>query len=192
MKTNVQYKKIKAGNVAKFIKSKRQRDDIPCSLEGCYICESPAPILNQNRALLLLDYNIVADQIDAIENFEIINNCIIPLSEYLLINQKNQQLFKRFNQVVEQRNIYIFPNEFHSEIILMDENTIKRENRQNVLFAKTAEYLFKHFMIVSKDIRLIVLTNSKTKENYLKAELMSCIEKEDYKDNLSKYRIKPI
>lgn len=186
MKTNIQFKKIKAGNVAKFIRSKRQRDDIPCSLEGCYLCESPSPILNQNRAILFLDYNIIADQIDAIENFEIINNCIIPLSEYLLINQRNQQLFKRFNQVVEQRNIYIYPNEFNSEIIVMDENTIKRENRQNVLFAKTAEYLFKHFMIVSKDLKFIILTNSKTKENYLKTELMTRIENEDYKENLSK------
>lgn len=186
MKSSVQFKKIKAGNVAKFIRSKRQRDDIPCSLEGCYLCESPTPILNQNTAILLLDYNIVADQIDAIENFEIINNCVIPLSEYLLINQKNQLLFKRFNQMLEQRNIYVFPNEFHKEIVVADENTIKKDNRQNLLFAKTTEYLFKHFMIVSKDIKFIVLTNSKGKENYLKTELMLSIEKEEFKDNLSK------
>ncbi len=186
MKSNVQFKKIKAGNVAKFIRSKRQRDDIPCSLEGCYLCESPNTILTQNRAILLLDYNIIAEQIDAIENFEIINNCVIPLSEYLLINQKNQLLFKRFNQVVEQRNIYIFPNEFHSEIIVADETTIKSENRRNTLFAKTAEYLFKHFMIVSKDIKFILLTNSKSKENYLKAELLGSLENEECLENLSK------
>jgi len=186
MKSSVQYKKIKAGNIAKFIRTKRQRDDIPCLLEGCYLCESPTPILNQNRAILLLDYNIIADQIDAIENFEIINNCVIPLSEYLLINQKNQILFKRFNQVLDQRNIYVFPNEYHSEIVVVDENTIKRENRQNILFAKTADYLFKHFMNVSKDIKFIVLTNSKNKENYLKTELMTSFEDEELKDNLSK------
>jgi len=186
MKSNIQFKKIKAGNVAKFIRSKRQRDDIPCSLEGCYLCDSQNPILSQNRAIILLDYNIIADQIDAIENFEIINNCIIPQSEYLMINQKDQQLFKRFNQVLESRNIYIFPNEFHSEISVADENIIKRANRQTLLFAKTAEYLFKHFMIISKDIKLIILTNIKNKENYLMTQLSSTIQNEENKDNISK------
>ena len=185
MKSNIQFKKIKGGNVAKFIRSKKQRDDIPCSLEGCHLCECPNPILDSNKPIILLDYNIISDQIDAIENFEVINNCIIPLSEYLLINQKNQLLFKRFNQVLEQRNIYIFPNEFHSEIMVNDEDNLKRENRQTLLFAKTAEYLFKHFMIVSRNINFIILTNIKNKENYLQTEFLSNFENEE-KENLSK------
>ncbi len=187
MKSNIQFKKIKAGNVTKFIRSKKQRDDIPCSLENCYLCESHNPILTQNRAIILLDNNIIADQIDAIENFEIINNCVIPLSEYIILNQKNQQLFKRFNQVLESRNIYIFPNEFHSEIIIPDENSIKRENKQKLLFTKTAEFLFKHFMVISKEIKLIILTNVNNKNAYLNSELSSIIDKSDNRENICNF-----
>jgi len=185
MKSSIEFKKIKGGNVAKFVRSKKQRDDVPCSLEGCYLCETQSPILNQNRAILLLDYNIISDQIDAIENFEIINNCIIPLSEYLLLNKKNHQLFKRFNQVIDQRNIYIFPNEFHSEIIVSDENTIKKEDRQIMLFSKTVEYLLNHFLNISKDIKLIVLTNSNNKLKYFESKIYNNIDNKEYQENLS-------
>ena len=177
MKTNIQFKKIKGGNIVKFIRTKKLRDDIPCCLNECQLCESNNPILNLNQPIILLDYNIISEQIDAIENFDIINNCIIPQTEYLLINQKNQILFKRFNQVIEKRNIYIFPNEFHNEIFISDETITKTENKQKLMFTKTAEFLFKHFLNISNDFKLIILTNSLFKNNYLNTELGALITK---------------
>lgn len=166
MKSNVQFKKIKGGIIAKFIRKKKLRDDIPCSLVECQLCECENPLLNMNQPIILLDYNIIYEQIDAIENFDVINNCIIPQSEYLMINQRNQNLFKRFNLVLEKRNIYIFANEFHSEITIADEYNIKKDLKQIQIFSKTAEYLFKHFQNISNDFKFLILTNSTNKAKY--------------------------
>jgi hypothetical protein len=113
MKTSIQYMKIKGGNLVKFQRTKKLRDDIPCCICECKICEGDNNILTLNQRIILLDYSIISEQIDALENFEIINNCIIPQSEYSYMNQKDFNLFKRFNNIIEKRNIHIFPNEFH-------------------------------------------------------------------------------
>ena len=45
------------------------------------------------------------------------------------------------------------------------------------MFTKTAEFLFKHFLNISNDFKLIILTNSLFKNNYLNTELGALITK---------------
>ena len=39
MKSFVQYKKIKKGQITKLIKTKKLRDDIGCDIAECFSCE---------------------------------------------------------------------------------------------------------------------------------------------------------
>lgn len=167
MKTSIQYKKIKGGNLVKFQRTKKLRDDIPCSISECQICEGENNILTLNQRIILLDYSIVSEQIDALENFEIINNCIIPQSEYSFMSQKDFNLFKRFNNIIEKRNIHIFPNEFHVEINnLPDDDSLTKDQKQNLIFTNTADYLIKHIQSITNDFKFIILSTNQRKLKY--------------------------
>ena len=75
------------------------------------------------------------------------------------MNQKDFNLFKRFNNIIEKRNIHIFPNEFHSEINnLNEEDSLTKDQKQSLLFTNTAEYLIKHIQSISNDFKFIILS----------------------------------
>ena len=96
MKSHIEYKKIKRGYITKLIKKKTLRDDIPCHIKECAICEGNLKELNLETPILFLTADLIVNQIDAIENFPIIDNCIIPQSEYNIIiqNRNNESVFK--------------------------------------------------------------------------------------------------
>ena len=133
MKTNFVFKKIKKGNVVKFIRKKTLRDDIPCSVSQCRICENTTSSLTLERTIIVLDSNLILEQIDALENFDIINNCIVPQSEYVYLNEKDNKILARLNIIIDNRSIYLFPNEFHKEIYLEDEENLKKKLKRNLL-----------------------------------------------------------
>lgn len=167
MKTNFVFKKIKKGNVVKFIRKKTLRDDISCSLVQCKTCENTTdPILNFEKSIIILDSNLIIEQIDAIENFEILNNCIIPQSEYVHINEKDFKLLHRLNNILDNRNIYLFPNEFHRDIIIENEEILKKSYRRNLMFVKTVDYLLSHYNGITNEFRLIILSNEEGKKIY--------------------------
>jgi hypothetical protein len=109
MKSSIIYKKIKKGNIAKIVKSKTLRDDIPCGATQCIDCDRNNNILSLSNPVLILDANLIMEQIDALENLDMISNIVVPQSEYIYLNETNPQIFAKFNLIVDNRNIYIFP-----------------------------------------------------------------------------------
>jgi len=90
MKSTVQYKKIKKGNIVKFIQKINLRDDISCGIGECSLCEANRVKDNisiQNN-ILILDTEIIINQIDAIKNFSEIENVVLFQSEYLALSEK--------------------------------------------------------------------------------------------------------
>ena len=169
MKHYINFKKIKKGNVVKTIKTKYLRDDIPCGITECKLCEGESKsILTLSNTILLLDASIIIEQIDAIENFDILNNCIVPQSEYMFLNEKNFDLVKRLNNIMDNRNFYLFPNEFHRDIQLQSEEIMKKKLRRNLMFIRTAEYLSSHCEDISQNYKIVVLTDKENKSFYSK------------------------
>jgi hypothetical protein len=74
MNSSVQYKKIKKGQIKKLIKSKRLRDDISCDISDCFTCENNSKILSLEHPLIILTQEVISTQMDALENFNIIDN----------------------------------------------------------------------------------------------------------------------
>jgi exosome complex exonuclease DIS3/RRP44 len=167
MKNQFTFKKIKKGNVVKMIKSKYLRDDIPCGAIECKLCDnSVKSILSLENTILILDASIILEQIDALENFEIINNCIVPQSEYMFLNEKYFDTLRRLNNIMDNRNFYLFPNEYHRDIEISNEERLKKKLRRNLMFIRTAEYLSRHFEEISNEFKIVALTNQENKNFY--------------------------
>lgn len=160
MNSSVQYKKIKKGQITKLIKSKRLRDDISCDISECFSCENNSKILSLEHPLIILTQEVISTQMDALENFNIIDNCIIPQSEYnKLLETRNELIHKRLKLLIENRNILIFANEYHSEISKIEnEEKLTKKERNNIILSKTIYYYNEHIMNnITNDFNIYIL-----------------------------------
>ena len=156
----VQYKKIKKGQITKLIKTKRLRDDISCDISECLSCEINSKILTIEHPLIILTQEVISTQMDALENFKIIDNCIIPQSEYnKLLETRNDLIQKRLKLLIENRNFLIFANEYHSEIALIkDEEKMTKKERNNMILSNTINYFQEHIMNnITNDFNIYVI-----------------------------------
>ena len=188
-KLNIQYKKIKKGYITKLIKAKILRDDIPCNISECVSCEENLKQLSLSHPLIFLTSSLIETQIDALENFRIIDNCIIPQSEYnTLLNLKDSKILNRFNFLMENRNIYIYPNEYQKDIAdIPNETSLKKTKRNEIFFDKTIEYFKEHILSLTNDYSLIILYNevpkNKISENNIFYYDMLSFAKEKMKES---------
>ena len=167
MKSHIQYKKIKRGYITKLIKTKILRDDIQCNISECVLCEGNTKQLSLEKPILFLTADLLINQIDAIENFPIIDNCIIPQSEYNIILQdrNNERIFNRINLILENRNIIIYPNEYNKDIAdIKNENKLTQSERNVLIFSKTIQYFNTHIQLLEQKNNLehyfIILVSS--------------------------------
>ena len=154
------YKKIKKGQITKLIKTKRLRDDISCDISECLSCEINSKILTIEHPLIILTQEVISTQMDALENFKIIDNCIIPQSEYnKLLETRNDLIQKRLKLLIENRNFLIFANEYHSEIALIkDEEKMTKKERNNMILSNTINYFQEHIMNnITNDFNIYVI-----------------------------------
>ena len=144
--TSIQYKKIKRGNIIKNVHTKLLREDIPCGISECNFCEENPKQLTLERPLFILTSSLILTQIDAIENFPLLDNCILPQSEYnILLNQKHSTLHKRFALLLENRSIEIYPNEYNKEIAsIPNESSYTKTSLQRTMLTNTISYFIKH------------------------------------------------
>ena len=170
MKTFVQYKKIKKGQITKLIKTKRLRDDISCDIEQCFSCENNSKILSTEHPIIFLTQEVITTQMDALENFKIIDNCIIPQSEYnKLIQTKNDLILKRLKLLIENRNFLIFANEYHAEIALIkDEEKMSQVQRNNIMLSNTIKYFQEHIQDITNDFNIYILLKDENEINAIK------------------------
>ena len=171
----VQYKKIKRGQITKLIKTKKLRDDISCDISECLSCENNSKILNLELPIIILTQEVISTQMDAIENFSVIDNCIIPQSEYnKLLEKKNDVILKRFKLLTENRNFLIFANEYHSEIAsIKEEEKITKTQINNIIFSNTINYYQEHFMNMTNDFNIYIIMNGQTEIENIKSILSS-------------------
>ena len=64
MLSYVQYRKIKKGQIAKLIKTKRLRDDIGCDISKCFSCENNSEILTLEHPIIILTQEVISTQMD--------------------------------------------------------------------------------------------------------------------------------
>lgn len=183
MKSHIEYKKIKRGYITKLIKKKTLRDDIPCHIKECAICEGNLKEINLETPILFLTADLIVNQIDAIENFPIIDNCIIPQSEYNIIiqNRNNESVFKRLNLILENRSIIIYPNEFNKDIAeIENETSMTKTLRNKIIFERTVNYFNKHIEILEEKNNLehcfIVLVSSQKTQYQLNSDKIKCYD----------------
>ena len=173
MKSFVQYKKIKKGQITKLIKTKKLRDDIGCDIAECFSCENNSKILTTDHPIIILTQEVISTQMDALENFKIIDNCIIPQSEYnKLLQTKNDIIFKKLKLLIENRNFLIFANEYHSEIALIkDEEKMSQAQRNNIILSNTINYFQEHIMNITNDFNLYALLKDENEIKNIKSLL---------------------
>ena len=171
----VQYKKIKKGQITKLIKTKRLRDDISCDVQQCLSCENNNKILTSEIPIIILTQEVISTQMDAIENFTIIDNCIIPQSEYnKLLETRNDLILKRLKLLIENRNFLIFANEYHSEIAsIKNEEKLTKNQRNNIILANTINYYQDHIMNLTNDFNIYVIMKGQKEINSIYALLPS-------------------
>ena len=175
MLTFVQYKKIKRGQITKLIKTKRLRDDIGCDISECFSCENNAKILSTELPIIILTQEVISTQMDAIENFQIVDNCIIPQSEYnKLLETRNDIILKRLKLLMENRNFLIFANEYHSEIALIkNEEKMTKKQRNDVMLSNTISYYQEHIISMTNDFSLYIIMKDQKEIETIKSLLSS-------------------
>ena len=173
MKSFVQYKKNKKGQITKLIKTKRLRDDISCDIAECFSCENNSKILTIEHPIIFLTQEVISTQMDAIENFKIIDNCIIPQSEYnKLLLTKNDIILKKLKLLIENRNFMIFANEYHSEIaIIKDEEKMSNVQRNQAILSNTINYFQEHIMNITNDFTIYIILKDENEINSIKSLL---------------------
>ena len=173
MKSFVQYKKNKKGQIIKLIKTKRLRDDISCDISECFSCENNSKILTIEHPIIFLTQEVISTQMDAIENFKIIDNCIIPQSEYnKLLLTKNDIILKKLKLLIENRNFMIFANEYHSEIaIIKDEEKMSNVQRNQTILSNTINYFQEHIMNITNDFTIYIILKDENEINSIKSLL---------------------
>ena len=173
MKSFVQYKKNKKGQITKLIKTKRLRDDISCDIAECFSCENNSKILTIEHPIIFLTQEVISTQMDAIENFKIIDNCIIPQSEYSkLLLTKNDIILKKLKLLIENRNFMIFANEYHSEIaIIKDEEKMSNVQRNQTILSNTINYFQEHIMNITNDFTIYIILKDENEINSIKSLL---------------------
>ena len=173
MKSFVQYKKNKKGQITKLIKTKRLRDDISCDIAECFSCENNSKILTIEHPIIFLTQEVISTQMDAIENFKIIDNCIIPQSEYnKLLLTKNDVILKKLKLLIENRNFMIFANEYHSEIaIIKDEEKMSNVQRNQTILSNTINYFQEHIMNITNDFTIYIILKDENEINSIKSLL---------------------
>ena len=173
MKSFVQYKKNKKGQITKLIKTKRLRDDISCDIAECFSCENNSKILTIEHPIIFLTQEVISTQMDAIENFKIIDNCIIPQSEYhKLLLTKNDIILKKLKLLIESRNFMIFANEYHSEIaIIKDEEKMSNVQRNQTILSNTINYFQEHIMNITNDFTIYIILKDENEINSIKSLL---------------------
>ena len=183
----VQYKKIKKGQITKLIKTKRLRDDISCDIAECFSCENNSKILTIEHPIIILTQEVISTQMDALENFKLIDNCIIPQSEYnKLLQTKNDLILKRLKLLIENRNFLIFANEYHSEIALIkDEEKMSKIKRNNKILSNTITYFQEHIMNITNDFIIYTLLKDQNEIENIKSLLDNNISNIKFFDMLS-------
>ena len=173
MKSFVQYKKNKKGQITKLIKTKRLRDDISCDIAECFSCENNSKILTIEHPIIFLTQEVISTQMDAIENFKIIDNCIIPQSEYnKLLLTKNDIILKKLKLLIENRNFMIFANEYHSEIaVIKDEEKMSNVQRNQTILSNTINYFQEHIMNITNDFTIYIILKDENEINSIKSLL---------------------
>ena len=173
MKSFVQYKKNKKGQITKLIKTKRLRDDISCDIAECFSCENNSKILTIEHPIIFLTQEVISTQMDAIENFKIIDNCIIPQSEYnKLLLTKNDIILKKLKLLIENRNFMIFANEYHSEIaIIKKKEKMSNVQRNQTILSNTINYFQEHIMNITNDFTIYIILKDENEINSIKSLL---------------------
>ena len=159
------------------IKTKRLRDDISCDIAECFACENNSKILSTEHPIIFLTQEVITTQMDALENFKIIDNCIIPQSEYnKLLQTKNDLILKRLKLLIENRNFLIFANEYHAEIALIkDEEKMSQVQRNNIMLSNTIKYFQEHIQDITNDFNIYVLLKDEDEIKTIKSLLPSDI-----------------
>lgn len=140
------------------------RSDVPCGIVNCTLCDN-SDIQNKltfEKEIKIIDGDIVLTNIDAIEVFDIFENCLIYSSEYLYIKENNIDIFNRLVKIIENKTIYIFPNIFSKNCALIDINNQTKEERRKNLFVNTSNYLLSHIKnenYINEDIFLFLTHN---------------------------------
>ena len=181
----VQYKKIKKGQITKLIKTKRLRDDIGCDISDCFTCENKSKILSIEFPIIILTQEVISTQMDALENFKIIDNCIIPQSEFnKLLETKNDLILKRFKLLMENRNFLIFANEYHNQIALIkDEEKMTKIQRNYIMLSNTIDFYQDHIMNMTNDFNLYIIMKDQKEIKNIQSILSSM-----NKNNMSNVR----
>lgn len=147
----------KSGRVRKVMKEVYLRDDIPCGIEGCYLCGDPTKGTGNLRAderILLPDAGCLLAFIDFIESDPCIRNCVILSTILNKVRSKNLQVYGRLRGLCQdlgasdgaqrQKCFSMFTNEFFSQTFVQpsDDETVKvYENR---CLCVAAQWLQRH------------------------------------------------
>lgn len=136
------------------------RSDIPCGIIDCLICDNSSVInkLSLEREVKIIDGDLMLSNMEAFENFDIFENSILFLSEYLYIKSNNIDIFNRVTKLTENKNIYIYPNSFNEECALNNYNTLSKFEQRSQLFISSSKYLTNHINSES----FIIVTNNKS------------------------------
>lgn len=197
----------------KILREHYLRDDIPCSVKKCQVCQYDSastdskPILedsdtlsNNKNHIAILDTNVVVNCIDMIENEKIFNNIIIPQTALDELKNLSFPIYKRLKSIIgstelsddenKYKNISVFYNEFMNKTYCDRLPTESINDRNDRSIRKLAKYLDYHLNHNTKknqslDIQIVLITNDKLNLQKCKEIGVNAMNIYQYIDNLS-------
>ena len=196
----------------KILREHYLRDDIPCSVKKCELCEYDAsssddkPILedidvftNKKTHIAILDTNVIVNCIDMIENEKIFNNIIIPQTALDELKNLSFPIYKRLKSIIgstelsddenRYKNISVYYNEFMNKTYCDRLPMESINDRNDRTIRKLAKYLDYHLNENTKKnqklgIQIVLITNDKLNLQKCKEIGVNAMNIYKYIDNL--------
>ena len=122
------------------------RNDIPCSILDCSKCDNSniRAKISGNKVVKIIDADCILNNLEAFEIFTTFENSILFMSEYLYIKSFGVEIFTRIKKLIDNKNIYIFPNYYHIDCYPDNSKELSALEKRIVMFKKSCEFYNNH------------------------------------------------
>lgn len=161
------YRKSKKGIIKEnqiILKDK----ELNCYINNCGICgnsENHQYNIDSNSEIVLFDMDTIINYIDAIDNVDYFQSCLILLSELdYLKSINNQELVKKIKKLIKTKEMTVFPNTFLNKL---NKESLMFVDKRILSFIESVNFYISHLLSNSNSNQLVIITQNRKLRNYI-------------------------
>ncbi len=115
------FRRNRRGNVSLVASEQYLREDLPCGLSSCRVCDPAAVVLDAARPVLVLEAGVLEAQLDLFRD-GLFGNCVVPLSALAALEAGGGggQLAREVRAAIaadgRARGLFVFGDSHHAQV----------------------------------------------------------------------------